>query len=109
MTDQKPEPTGFDNSWAAWKDRLGIGAVIIALLVLFFFMFTDASLNFQCSVTDFLMLKCNRFKREFTPWDKLEKERGKKSELRVKGVRFVRWPGRAYGVAIMRRRMPAVG
>jgi hypothetical protein len=90
MTDQKPEPAGFDSSWAAWKDRLGIGAVVIALLVLFLFMFTDISLNFQCGVIDFLLMKCNRFDRKFVPWDKYDKQHGKKSELRVKGVRFAR-------------------
>ena len=89
MSDQEPEPTGFDNSWAAWKDRLGISAVVIVVVLLFFFMFTDASINFQCSVTDFIMLKCNRFKREFVPWDKLEEQRRKSSGLRVKGVRVV--------------------
>ena len=69
MTEQEPKQTGFDNSWAAWKDRLGIGAVLIALAMLFFFMFTDASLNFQCSVTDFIMMKCNRFDRTFKKWE----------------------------------------
>ena len=74
MTEQEPKQAGFDNSWAAWKDRLGIGAVLIALAMLFFFMFTDASLNFQCSVTDFIMMKCNRFDRKFKPWDHLDKK-----------------------------------
>ena len=69
MTEQEPKQTGFDNSWAAWKDRLGIGAVLIVLAMLFFFMFTDASLNFQCSVTDFIMMKCNRFDRTFKKWE----------------------------------------
>ena len=42
---------------------------MIAIAMLFFFMFTDASLNFQCSVTDFVMMKCNRFKRTFKKWE----------------------------------------
>jgi len=69
MAEQEPKQSGFDNSWAAWKDRLGIGAVLVALAMLFFFMFTDASLNFQCSVTDFVMMKCNRFDRTFKKWE----------------------------------------
>ena len=69
MAEQEPKQSGFDNSWAAWKDRLGIGAVLLALAMLFFFMFIDASLNFQCSVTDFVMMKCNRFDRTFKKWE----------------------------------------
>ena len=69
MTDQEPKKSGFDSSWAAWKDRLGIAGVLIALLLLFLFMFTDASINFQCSVTDFVMMKCNRFDRTFKKWE----------------------------------------
>ena len=45
MTEQGPKQSGFDNSWAAWKDRLGITGVIVVLLLLFLFMFTDASIN----------------------------------------------------------------
>lgn len=79
MAEQEPKQSGFDNSWAAWKDRLGIGAVLLALIMLLFFMFTDSSLNPQCSVTEFIMMKCNRFDRKFVPWDELEKRRGKSS------------------------------
>ena len=75
MTDQEPKQSGFDNSWAAWKDRLGIAGVLIALLLFFFFMFTDASLNFQCSVTDFIMMKCNRFDRTFKKWEDENKQK----------------------------------
>lgn len=79
MAKQEPKRTGFDGSWAAWKDRLGIIGVVLALLLLLFFMFTDASLNFQCSVTDFIMMKCNRLNREFKPWDQLDKQQPKSS------------------------------
>ncbi len=44
-------------------DRLGICSILIAPTKLFFFLFPDALLDFQCSVTDFLMMKCNRFER----------------------------------------------
>ena len=79
MANQEPKQPGFDGSWAAWKDRLGIAAVLIVLALLFLFMFTDASLNFQCSVTDFIMMKCNRFNREFKPWKEDEKKPPKSS------------------------------
>jgi hypothetical protein len=79
MAKQEPKRSGFDGSWAAWKDRLGIIGVVLALLLLLFFMFTDASLNFQCSVTDFIMMKCNRLNREFKPWDQLDKQQPKSS------------------------------
>jgi hypothetical protein len=72
--EREPQRTGFDNSWAAWKDRLAISGVLVALVLVLFFMFTDASMNFQCSVRDFFMLKCNRFQRDFVPWDKLEEQ-----------------------------------
>ncbi len=74
MTKNERKQSGFDNSWAAWKDRLGIAGVLVVLVMLFFFMFTDASLNFQCSVTDFVMMKCNRFKRTFKKWEPEEKK-----------------------------------
>ncbi len=101
MTEQEPKQTGFDNSWAAWKDRLGIGAVLLALVMLLLFMFTDASINYQCSVTDFVMMKCNRFDRKFVPWDELEKQRGKSSLLRIDraGGRSVAFRFKAYGRA----------
>ncbi|MGI9424544.1 MAG: hypothetical protein ACR2PA_15225 [Hyphomicrobiaceae bacterium] len=94
MAEQEPKQPWFDNSWLAWKDRLGIMGVLIALLLLFFFMFTDASLNFQCSVTDFITFKCNRFDREFKPWDQLEKKPAKSSF-----VPSVRYPsGQVLGI-----------
>lgn len=103
MSEQEPKQSGFDNSWAAWKDRLGIAGVLIALLLFFFFMFTDASINFQCSVTDFIMMKCNRFNREFKPWDQLEEERGRRSQyvppsLQYRGdkVIVIRYKARAH-------------
>ena len=79
MDEHEPKQSGFDGSWAAWKDRLGIAAVLVALAMLFFFMFTDASINFQCSVTDFIMMKCNRFDREFKPWKPIDEEKPKSS------------------------------
>lgn len=79
MNKKESKQSAFDNSWAAWKDRIGIASVLVALVMLLFFMFTDASLNFQCSVTDFIMMKCNRFDREFKPWDQLEKKPAKSS------------------------------
>jgi hypothetical protein len=82
MSEQEPKQSGFDSSWAAWKDRLGIAGVLIAMLLLFFFMFTDASLNFQCSVTDFFMMKCNRFDRTFKKW-------GDDDEKKTPGTSFV--------------------
>lgn len=85
MTEQQPNQSGMDNSWAAWKDRLAIMGVVLALLVLFLFMFTDASFNFQCGVIDFITFKCNRLDRKFVPWDKFDKQHGKSSSsLRVK-------------------------
>ena len=79
MTKQDPKQPRFDGSWAAWKDRLGIAGVLIDLALLFFFIFIDSSLNFQCSVKDFIMMKCNRFDRDFIPWDQLEKKPAKSS------------------------------
>jgi hypothetical protein len=84
MTEQQPKQSGMDNSWAAWKDRLGIMGVILALLILFLFMFTDASFNFQCGVIDFITFKCNRLDRKFVPWDKFDKQHGKSSSLQFK-------------------------
>lgn len=74
MSKNEQKQSGFDNSWAAWKDRLSIAGVLIAVVMLFFFMFTDASLNFQCSVSDFVMMKCNRFDRTFKKWEPEEKK-----------------------------------
>ena len=87
MAKQEPKRSGFDGSWAAWKDRLGVIGVVLALFLLLFFMFTDASLNFQCSVTDFIMMKCNRLNREFKPWDQLDKQQPKSSSALPIGYR----------------------
>lgn len=84
MAEQEPKQSGFDNSWAAWKDRLGIGAVLLSLVMFLFFMLTDASLNPQCSVTEYFMMKCNRLDRKFVPWDQLEKKRSGSSDAPIK-------------------------
>lgn len=66
---QSPTPA---SNWAAWKDRLGIGLVIVSLLIMLFFMFEGAVMNFQCSFTEFLSLKCNRYDARPKPWDEIK-------------------------------------
>jgi hypothetical protein len=58
--------------WAAFKDRLAIAGVIVALGVLFFMMIDGAVINFQCSFTDFISFKCNRWDARFKPWDQFK-------------------------------------
>lgn len=58
--------------WAAFKDRLGIAAVVLSLLLLLFFMFEGSVMNFQCSFTEFLSFKCNRYDARPKTWDEIK-------------------------------------
>jgi hypothetical protein len=60
------------SKWAVLKDRLGIAAVIVSLLILLFFMFDGAIMNFQCSFTEFLSFKCNRYDARPRPWNEIK-------------------------------------
>jgi len=85
MAEPEPKKPKFDNSLDAWSFRFGMVLVACMVLWLFFMMFLAASINFQCSVTEFFQGKCNRFDRKFVPWDKLEKQRRENSS------RYRRW------------------
>ncbi len=68
-SDQTPEPV---SKWAIWKDRLAIASVIATLLLLGYFMFEGSIMNFQCSFTEFLSFKCNRYDAHPKSWDKIK-------------------------------------
>jgi hypothetical protein len=54
------------------KDRLAMAAVIVVLLLLLFSMFEGSIMNFQCSFTEFLSFKCNRYDARPKPWGKIK-------------------------------------
>jgi len=85
MSEEKTKKPKFDNSLDAWSFRFGMCLVAGLVIWLFFMMFLDASINFQCGVWQFFQGECNRFDRKFVPWDKLEKQRGKPSSLLIDG------------------------
>jgi hypothetical protein len=60
------------SKWAVLKDRLGIAGVIVSLLVLLFLMFDGSIMNFQCSFTEFLSFKCNRYDARPRPWSEIK-------------------------------------
>lgn len=64
--DGKP---GTVSKWAVFKDRLAITLVIIALLVLFFFLIDGAVVNLRCKFWDFITFQCNRWDARWKPWD----------------------------------------
>lgn len=66
-------PAGRKTSkWAKTKDRIVIGLVVLALLVLAFSWIDGSVMNFQCSFTEFITFECNRWDRTFVPWDQLK-------------------------------------
>ncbi len=64
-----PEQSGAATRWAVFKDRLAIAGVIIALLVLFFFMIDGSIENYRCRFWDFVTFQCNRWDARERPWD----------------------------------------
>ena len=66
---EKPDAV---SKWAAFKDRLGIGLAVMSLLVLFYLMFEGSVMNFQCSFTEFLTFKCNRYDARPKSWDEIK-------------------------------------
>jgi hypothetical protein len=65
------EAPGPVTKWAVFKDRLAIASAILSLLLLVYFMFEGAMMNFQCSFTEFLSFKCNRYDARLKPWDEI--------------------------------------
>lgn len=65
--DQTAKPA--NDRWAAVKDRLGIFGVILAVLVLLFFLVDGAVENFRCSFGQFVTFQCNRWDARPKPWD----------------------------------------
>jgi hypothetical protein len=72
MAEPSNRSTGTVSKWAVFKDRLGIAAVILSLLLLLFFMFDGSIMNFQCSFTEFLSFKCNRYDARPRPWNEIK-------------------------------------
>ncbi len=72
MAEPLDEKTGTVSKWAVFKDRLGIAGVILSLLILLFFMFEGSIMNFQCSLTEFLSFKCNRYDARPKPWGEIK-------------------------------------
>jgi hypothetical protein len=72
MARPSKETSGAVSRWATFKDRLGIAGVIVALVLLFYFMFEGSIMNFQCSFTEFLSFKCNRYDARPRPWDQIK-------------------------------------
>jgi hypothetical protein len=66
------EPSKPASKWAVFKDRLGIAGVIFSLLALLYFMFDGVIMNFQCSFTEFLSFKCNRYDARPRPWNEIK-------------------------------------
>ena len=70
------EPTngasGPVSKWAVFKDRLAIAGVIGSLVLLLYFMFDGSIMNFQCSFTEFLSFKCNRYDARPGPWNEIK-------------------------------------
>ena len=60
------------SKWAVFKDRLGIAGVIVSLLLLLYLMFDGSIMNFQCSLTEFLAFKCNRYDAKPRPWNEIK-------------------------------------
>jgi hypothetical protein len=68
MSAENLDKQQYGERWAVFKDRLGIAAVIL-VLVLFLFMMIDGSImNFQCSFVQFVTFECNRCDASFKPW-----------------------------------------
>ena len=72
MAEPSDEKTDTVSKWAVFKDRLGIAGVILSLLILLFFMFDGSIMNFQCSFTEFLSFKCNRYDARPKPWGEIK-------------------------------------
>jgi hypothetical protein len=72
MAEPSGEKAGAVSKWAVLKDRLGIAGVIVALLLLLYAVFEGSIMNFQCSFTEFLSFKCNRYDARPKPWDQIK-------------------------------------
>ena len=64
-----PEQTPFKPERMSLTDRLALVGVVLSLLFLVFFMIDGAVMNFQCSFTDFIQFKCNRWDAAFKKWE----------------------------------------
>lgn len=71
-TSMAPAADRKTSKWAKTKDRIVIGLVVLALLVLAFSWIDGAVINFQCSFTEFITFECNRWDRTFVPWNQLK-------------------------------------
>ena len=72
MGEPSGEKAGAVSKWAVLKDRLGIAGVIVVLLLLLFSVFEGSIMNFQCSFTEFLTFKCNRYDARPKPWGEIK-------------------------------------
>jgi hypothetical protein len=72
MGETTDEAPGAVSRWAVFKDRLGIAAAIVVLVLLGYFMFEGSVMNFQCSFTEFLTFKCNRYDAHPKSWDEIK-------------------------------------
>ena len=68
MKEAKHAPEKHDSRWTVIKYRLTMTLVVVMLLGLVFMMVDGAVMNFQCSFTDFITFKCNRWDAAFKPW-----------------------------------------
>ena len=68
MQAAKQKPEKRDSKWTAIKYYLTMALMVVMLLGLAFMMVDGAVINFQCSFTDFVTLKCNRWDAAFKPW-----------------------------------------
>ena len=72
MAEPSDESPSTVSRWATFKDRLAIVSVVVALLLLLFLMIDGSIENYQCTFTEFISFKCNRWNARFTPWDQLK-------------------------------------
>lgn len=72
MAKSSNETSGAASKWAVLKDRLAIAGVIVSLLLLLYFMFEGSVMNFQCSFTEFVSFKCNRYDARPRPWNEIK-------------------------------------
>jgi len=68
MQEAKHEPEKQESRWTIIKYRLTMALVVVMLLGLVFMMVDGSVINFQCSFTDFITFKCNRWDAAFKPW-----------------------------------------
>ena len=72
MAEATNETPDTVSKWAILKDRLGIASAIVVLVFLGYFMFEGSVMNFQCSFTEFLTFKCNRYDAHPKSWDEIK-------------------------------------